>query len=586
MQVINKLKEHYLIIIIAFAFGLFCSLPQYLATRNVPNFRGIYNLSVDDYSYYETRVRDVVDGHVFLSNPYFYEHKDGFPMQTWLTDYIVAKPIQWFNLSIPVGFMIWDGVIVFFLFILTYFIFYETTKDKKWSILGVIFLYVFMFGDMYIEVLGFKKNIALFGDFYLRLPSPAFNFLFWHGLALSIILYIKNGSKIYLYLSVLLFGLMFYVYPYYWTFYFVLLCIFTVFTYLFKTKEVNYRYIIYIFVGGLFIAIPYFIFNWMSSETLYYDESLKRLGLIHTHVPSGIRSVILAGITSVIFLWMYYKKKILPDAINLFLISGVLTTAIVVNQHVITGKNLEFVNHYFLQNTFWILFSLMYLFIRYTRTVTIKTNKILFIVSLIIIVWGSYYSLIEISKKQHHYYETEIYKQNYSTIFEWLNNNAKKDEVVFANDSISDLITVYTSQNVYSSPFGILFFLSDEEVEKRYLINHYFDEFTDQYIILNHRKMLGGYYVNEYGRINSLNKIRSILGIQKLKNDLFPSDKIDYLREEHRKVKKLKLDEIITTYKADYVIWDKIKDPKWRIDKYKKFKPVYENNSIEIFRVQ
>ncbi|MCX6701650.1 MAG: hypothetical protein NTX96_00430 [Candidatus Zambryskibacteria bacterium] len=85
----------------ALLVGIISSLPQYIDLSTRPGFKGISMGVMKDVGFYMARARDVIDGHPYLTNPYLYEHKEGAPMQFWIPDYILARPIQWLGLSIP-----------------------------------------------------------------------------------------------------------------------------------------------------------------------------------------------------------------------------------------------------------------------------------------------------------------------------------------------------------------------------------------------------------------------------------------------------------------------------------------------------
>jgi hypothetical protein len=582
----NKiLKDHYFIVLFSISFGLFCSLPQYFAKYSVPDFQGVYNLHVGDYTYYETRVRDQIDGHTFLSNPYFFEHKNGFPMQTWLTDYIMAKTIAWSKLSVPVGFMVWDSVCVVTLLLLTYALLFNLTASKKWSILGVLFLYISMFGNFLYGIVP-RLDVSLFGDFFLRLPSPGFNFIFWLTTALFILLYIKNKKMLYGVLASISFGFLFYVYPYYWTFFVVLLVIYVFLLYLFKSKDISYISVLYIFGGGLIIGIPYFIVTLASTKIPYYAESLTRLGMIHSHFPSGLTNVAVGAVLVICLVYLFKKKYIELNSLNIFLFSGVLGAIIVLNQHIITGKNLEFVNHYFFGNTFWFIFVVIYLLTLYLKNKSFKFQNIVFYILLTSFSFVAMFSLVNIYEKQTNYGEKEIYRQNYMPIYNWLEKNTTKDSVVYANDDISELIPVYTANNVYYSPFGILFFLSDKEAIYRYIISHYFDKFDRDYITKWQRWMFGGYYINEYGHNMSKNKLKKILGLKQEEYALLPENVITNIQNEAEEIQELPFEEALKKYRVDYVIWDKNKNSEWKMDKFKFIEQVYLYNNIYVYKIK
>ena len=193
-------KKHYLIIILALFVGVISSLPRYLATSRIPNFQGVYNQVVGDETFYNARAKDVIDGHPYVTNPYLYEHKNDFPMQFWIPDYILAKPIGWLHLSVPEGFIIWNFFLSAILVILSYIILFVLTESKYWSLLGTTYLHLVLFN----------------GDF-LRIPSPGLNFIFFLLTTLFFLLFLEKQKNWLAVLSSLSFGMLFNVYPYYWT---------------------------------------------------------------------------------------------------------------------------------------------------------------------------------------------------------------------------------------------------------------------------------------------------------------------------------------------------------------------------------
>lgn len=564
----SYLVTHYRIIILAIFIGLIYSVPQYIDKSTRVDFQGIHMGVVKDTTFYMTRVKDVIDGHIFLTNPYLYEHKDGAPMQFWVPDYILAKPIQWFGLSISTGFIVWTFVLTTILALLSYSILFIITKSKDWSILGVALL-----------------HLGIFGTKFLRLPPPGLTFVFWLLTLLCLLLFINKGSKRYILASAVSFGLLFSIYPYYWTFYVVVLAVFIFLSILLRYKEIPYKKYVLIIFGGLIIGIPYFIPLFHSSNLPGYAESLARLGLIQTHFPSGIDSVLVAFITVIIFLFFYFKKFITINQQNIFLFSGVLSAIIVVNQHLITGKNVEFSSHYVLGNMFWCAFVLIYLLVKWLDKQPQKLNKLALVCCSIIVSLMALYGAIGVINQQVVYRQAEDYIQNYGPIFDWLNKNALSDQVVFANDDVSEYLPIHTSQNIYFSGGSILSFMTDAEVQNRFVINRYFDTFTDEYIRKSQRQIFGGYYVNEYGHNMSKNKVLKLLGMKQSSYVMVPDEAVQKIKTLAQNIQKQSFEKEIKTYKVDYLVWDKFKNPNWKIDGLNFLKKVYTSGNLIIYKV-
>ncbi len=565
-KIFKFLLNNWVILLLAVLIGVASSVPQYMGAKNSPNFQGIYHGVTDDEIYYEARARDVLDGHPNLANPYIYEHKDGSPMQFWLPDYILAKPIGWLGLSVPVGFIIWTGILTALLAVLSYVILYVLTGSKSWSILGMFF-----------------ANVILSANTFLRLPSPAFNFVFWLLTFLFLLLYIKKKEKMYAVLSALSFGLLFHLYPYFWTFFVVLFAVFLVLVFVLKVKDMSYKTYLVVCLGAFVIGIPYFVSVWQSSNLSVYNESLRRLGMIATHFPSGFLSVGLAVIIICLFLYSYKKEKIVVSELSIFLFSAVLSAVIVINQHLLTGKNLEFSSHYLLGNLYTFVFVGAYVIYSWQNILSSKFKKIFFYIMMFLICVMSVYSVANMIKVEMTYSSYDIYTQNYAGVFDWLSKNAKPDEVVYTNDDIGFFLPIYTSQNVYYSGYGILFFMSGREVEERFIINHYFDNFTPAHIVQNQRMIFGGYYTDEYGHNQSKNKIRRILGLPQDNSPLVPQEQVIKVLADAVQMQKIDFAKIIKTYRVDYLVWDSNKNPNWVIPKT--YKILYFSKGIYIYKI-
>ncbi|MFZ2621013.1 MAG: hypothetical protein WAX37_00685 [Minisyncoccia bacterium] len=562
------LINHYHIVLLALLVGVLSSLPQYIEKSTRENFAGIHAGVVKDTGYYMARTKDVMDGHPYVTNPYIYEHKDGVPVEFWIPDVIIAKPIQWLGISVGTGYIIWTFILTTILSLLSYVVLYLLTKSKPLSLYGVIII-----------------HIGMFGLKFMRLPSPGLNFIFYLLAFLILILFIQQRRKSYLVLSAIAFGLLFNVYTYYWTFYVVIFAVFITLAFIFRIKDFPYKKYFLIFGGGLVIGIPYFISMWKSLNLPGHSETLARIGLIHTHFPSGIFPVFVAGIVIMVFALFYYKKIVNISHLSLFLFSGVLSTIIVINQHLITGINLEFSSHYLLGNMYWCIITLIYLLSLWLieRPDNLR-KKVIIGFGVMVVVYGSF-GLSNIIEQQVIFRESEVYIQNYKSIFDWLNKNAKPDDVVFTNDEIGDYIPIYTGENVYFEYASVLYYMTNDEVLQRFIINHYFDKFTPEYILLKQRHIFGGYYLNEYGHNLSKNKLRKLFGLPQIKYEMVPNSEVQRIELLAEEIQKESFIKELKTYRADYIVWDSIKNPNWKIKDQRFFKEVYSSNGIFIFSI-
>ena len=158
-----------------------------------------------------------------------------------------------------------------------------------------------------------------------------------------------------------------------------------------------------------------------------------------------------------------------------------------------------------------------------------------------------------------------------------------KDQVVYADDDLSAIIPIYTSDNVFYSADAELFFLTDKEVENRFIINHYFDTFTPEYVLSNQRSIFGGYYINQFGHTRSEDFLKKLLHLPYPPNQLLPQTVINSVISDAQKIQQNNLTTEIKTYKIDYLIWDSVHDPKWLVPKT--YKLLYSSDGIFIYKV-
>lgn len=561
--------SHWQIICIALVIGLISSLPQYLGQPSRPGFEGVYTGAiVKDTVFYQARIKDVIDGHPFVTNPYLAEHKSGAPMQFWIPDYILAKPIGWLNLSVPSGYIIWTFLLTAILVLVSYAVLLVITESKRWSILGVLFLHV-----------------GFFALKFIRLPPHGLNFIFWLVTLLCLLLFINRGNKKYAIGSALSFGMLFNIYPYYWTFYVVVFVVFIALCLLFQIKDVPYKKYALIFGGGLLVGIPYFVSVYMSSHLPGYAESLERLGVIHTRFPSGISTVVIGLLVVTFFIFSYRKKIIDINPLSVFMFAGTLSGIIVMNQHLITGRNGEFSSHYSVGNMFWFTFSILYILNQWLKSRSEKIQKIVFALCCVLVIIVAFRGAQKLINQQIAYQEREVYVQDYRPLFDWLNQNAQPEDVVFTNEEIGVYIPIYTKQNVFYSGYSILFFMTDDEVENRFIINNYFEKFTDEFVVEKQRGIFGGYYVNEYGHNASKNKLRKLLGQETQVYVLVPPSQVEHIKAKAKTIQKDSFEKVLGTYRADYILWDKIANPNWKVENQKFLKEVYQSGNFTIYQV-
>jgi len=563
------IKKHFLIILLSLMVGILTAAPEFFVKREMKNeYKDIHHIISGDEAYYLTRAQEIKDGYPFLANTYLAEHKNSAPSQFWLPDYLMVKPLDWFNFEVTDGYVFYDFLYLAILVILTYIVFILLTKSVFISLIGASFL-----------------HLGFFLEDFNRSPSPQFLFIFWLLLFILLLKYLERPKNIYLILGSVNLGLLFYLYPYYWMFYLVFIGLFVIFN-LLRDRRFNFSPYLYMTVGALIIGLPYFISVYNSLGGAIYNESLARIGMIETHFPSGIKIVFLS-LAIIILTWVFYKKKLITlNSTVIFLLSANIAVAIATNQHIITGKNLEFSSHFLMISEFCFAFLIVYLIQALFKFYKIKHVLLIKIFVILIIVLVSGFNIYNVLTKQIRLSDNDYYQQNYEPIFDWLNRNTEKDQVVFANREISGLIPIYTSNNVFYCGAIVLSSMANQEIWQRFIINNYWEAFNENFIKKNERGFFGTKYISAYNHNLSKNKLRKIFGLEPVTYVKTPEDEINKVMSLAKNIKSQSFQELIKKYKADYLIWDKNTDTNWKISEQNFLQPLFEANNIVIYKIK
>lgn len=564
MKLITFFKRHIFIIVLAFIFGGLMVAPLiYYQLKLGSNYRGVEPQLVDDELLYLARERDVIDGYHKLSNPYIWEHKNGLPEQILLPENVLALPLKLFNINVTAGRRIYNFLLPALAFILTYAAIYLVGHSRFWAAIFTLFL----FWDLFL----FK---------FMRPVSPQFNFVFWlTQLALLWLLIEKRWDRGLVFWNALNLGLLFYIYPYYWTFYLAFMVLLAIVYFVYE-RNLSFK-ILKIIIGGLAIGAPYLYYSYNYVSQSDYRETITRLGLIYSHFPSGIVSVFWAAVVFFLFLVSLKKKLILLDVKSLFFFTGLVSAVAVLNQHIVTGKNLEFSSHYLMPISFFLILAFAYLWPRFIKDNPYYTKVVK---GLIILVFLAI-AVIQALKYKNNLVATanDDYIQRYGVIFEWLRKNTSRDSVVYANEDLSELIPVYTPNNVFYARNANLFLMSDQEVTDRFILNNFFENFSEDFIKASERSIYGVRYVDEYGHIVQGNKLRRLLGLVTKSTDRFPQGAVQTVMNRTNELKKHNLAVNLTGYRIDYFVWDKNKNPAWQLSKQKFLKKLFEDENFAIF---
>ncbi|MEK7068009.1 MAG: hypothetical protein AAB956_03360, partial [Patescibacteria group bacterium] len=226
----------------------------------------------------------------------------------------------------------------------------------------------------------------------------------------------------------------------------------------------------------------------------YFWESMRRVGLVYTHLPSGNFLIASFWVMVTLGLWLLLwrwvaalkanetYKKILP-----FYVLAGMAMIITAGSNIFSGKESENSQHIERFMIVWLVMSLVILaaYIGKYRQ-PIKTNSrrqkiILSLLSLALLLGVSGYvrkdfSLAAMVRENR---QTTVERQSYAAPLRWLEAQESRPVVIWTvgAEDVNNYIPILTKHYVLA-PSGLTYLLSDAEQAQRYLVYHYFDDLT------------------------------------------------------------------------------------------------------------
>jgi len=482
MQIKTFLKQnkHLAILFAVTIFFIFLPTLNLFLDKDF-KWRGVETVAVSSqgvWSYYDARIREIVNGHPFIGNPYFLEHNNEIAPAFFLADWLAAIPrllgasLGWGAIA---NLLFWSLLFVF----LSYGILRELGVSKTVSVVGAELSYLQVFHLMATPV-----SMQTIFPFYLLF---LFAFLFW----------VKDcASKKRTALLILASALSFYIYTYLWQIALTMLGLAGLYWLLMREKE-KVLGLIKALVFIIIFSTPLFVFTYLQITHPYYWDTMQRIGFVPTHMPTAEvfysgRWVILIVLSWFLSFWWSKELRANQTYKTSFIfvaISG-LSLVIVSASNVITGKEMELAQHIIRFILAWASLALVaFLFFVKNNWAGFKSfnlckKSILFVLCLtcffgLAAYYRGYLDNLSLSHRRQIIQSIEDGRRP-SAVLSWLESREKKPVVIWINGDlpIEGYITAATRHYVLFSNGGILQLVSSEEVEERYLVSNYFNKLS------------------------------------------------------------------------------------------------------------
>lgn len=579
MQVLKqKFKNHWVAVVLGVLVSLIVAFPQ-VYFRIDHRSDGIYQgIELLPDSPWTSRVREIQDGHG-LGSVYYKEGKGDPYLHLPLGSMVVAYMGEAFSLDINNTILLSRLVLPFLATLLIYSFVYLLSRDK-WAALcsaGLILL-----ADSITGFSGVSKILHGVGpSSFLELARPVYSVMIFVPFFAFLILFWQAYQKIswkWGVASAIVLGSNFYNYFYTWTYLYAFGFILGL-ALIIKKKWPELKMIVGVFLGALVVAIPYFVNLYKASLYPLYQELSLRHGIVTSHAPIFIGITVTLSI--IVFLIGFPRED---NKRYFFGLALLLAPILCLNQQILTGKVLQTGHyHWYFHRPLAVIFVLTVVFYWLAKRGWQTTKKGL---ALVIILASLFTGAFVQSWSYFVDYPTRdggaiaIARQRYGPVMQWLNNNAKKEEVVLANEETSQITVIYTPLNVYYHRSVQLFLSATEERMLDATFTFYRLNGVDK---KNMREVISK---------DSENISADVYGIYYRDNFgsyALPKEKLAEIEALYEKTLATPtpkwLEQTLKKYEVNYIVWDKVTDPLWRLDQYKFLKKEAEFGTMAIYKV-
>ncbi len=552
------LKEHKIAFIFAFLVSIITIFPQiYFRSDHHDIYRGVELLPDSPWS---ARVREVQDGHPNFGSIYYKDGKDNPYLFQPLGSMVVAYMGQALSLDINDTILLSRIVLPFVTFILIYTFIFLLSRERLTALSAAA---VLLLADSVLSLSGLLRIFhGLSPDSFLRLArpvNPAMIYIFLFAFLVTFWIFYRNRDWRYGIASAVLLGLNFYNYFYSWTYLYAFGAILGLLL-IIQKKWRDVGMIAAVYVGALVVAIPYVINLYRVTSHPVYEEASIRSGIVFNH------DLVFVGMAVIAALIVFFAGFPREDREKYFFgLSLLLAPFLTLNQQILTGKILQEAHyHWFFHKPIGIIFVLIVVFYFLTKRRMLFTKKIF----AILIITASVGTAVFIQVSSYFNDtrdggEVAIERQRYGTVMDWLNQYAEKESVVLATDEISHLTAIYTPLNLfYHRAAGY----SLAATKSRLL-----DVLFTFYRLRGVGEDADGVFFAERGFISASVYVihyRELLGSYEAIPDEEIQKIIDLYKTTLSVPTSVWLQNTLSTYEVEYIVWDKKNDPLWKLDQY------------------
>ena len=276
-----------------------------------------------------------------------FEYKDRLIYVTPFLSPLVMGWLAKITGSVETAFIAGDFIFPSAIFLIFYLILFETTGKKLLSLVGSVF-YIFLPrlasfmppALKYLQAAAITMMFKTRGLTFSRIEDTQVTVPIYLLLLYFAIRSITRNDRISPWLAAFFYGLTFYSYFYYWT-YFSAAMAFVLVLFLAKKDFLSFKRMLVIFSGGLLVSIPHWINSFNLSRLAHFQDIFERHGPeIGRYVNFEMLPSFAYALHFLLIAILFYFRKFYPK-ISYLLISLLMPIFLVYNLQLITGFNAQ-----------------------------------------------------------------------------------------------------------------------------------------------------------------------------------------------------------------------------------------------------
>jgi len=406
-----------------------------------------------DHNYYYVRIHEVLDGHLFLGNPFYIEHVGESALAFSGGEWLAAIPMVLgasFVFGLLINAIVWPVIF----FVLVFKLLRELYVEEKMAIISAFVIFLASFSLI-------LRPVAM------QIVFPVFLIF-----CIAFVKWLKKAEMKTAFFLIVTAALNFYTYAFSWQIVVFVLIFSTIIFFLMKKRELAINmFLIGLSTVALILPVVFYTIHQMLLPL--YSESVMRTALAITRIPTG--AVIIYGapliVATIFALVLFRKAQEDYSVLRMFIYCFVPALFAAAVSNIVTAQDPELASHigrYMVLVAYVILLAALP-YLKYAQ------KKIL-IFSVCLVVGSSVYIFQDIARSlliNDLSIRDSVDSQAYYAPLQWLENRERSPVVVLANPNISGYVPAITKHYVVFSNYGLNHILTNEEQIERYILSQF-----------------------------------------------------------------------------------------------------------------